>query len=61
MIRGLRPSVLLSRLEAPPAWLDSWPLSLALCLHGVVAMGLLRGEAPASTLETRVPGAAEAS
>ncbi|WP_395851135.1 hypothetical protein [Cystobacter fuscus] len=50
MIRGLRPSVLLSQ-----------PLSLALCLPGVVALWLLRGEAPAPALAARAPGAAAAS
>jgi sodium transport system permease protein len=42
-------SVLISRMETQPAWLDSWPLMLALCVPGVVALWLLRGTGRYST------------
>jgi len=38
-----------------PAWLDSWPLALALCVPGGVALWLLRGAVPAPGEMPREP------
>ncbi|OJT24868.1 hypothetical protein BO221_10715 [Archangium sp. Cb G35] len=38
-------SVLLARMETQPAWTQSWQVTLVLCVPGVVALWLLRGEA----------------
>ena len=50
-------SVLLSRMETQPVWTQSWQVALALCVPGVVALWLLRGEAaePAPEQATPVP------
>jgi len=54
-------AVLGARAGAEPAWMDSWQAALALCVPGVVALWLLRGEEPGPVGEPGEVPAHEAS